>query len=186
MAVKTFTAGNVLTASDTNTYLGNAGLVYVTSANVGANPITTFSVSGCFTSTYDNYKIIWTGGLSTGTEAASLNLLPTSVTGWNTSYSMNVSYCVYGGSVSNLQTIGGTKWGFAGEMSTANKTNMNFDLFAPNLAQSTGLTGFYIGGGGAGASAGIHTIASAFSGFTISTSSTFTGGTITVYGYRKA
>jgi hypothetical protein len=29
MAIKTFTTGEVLTASDTNTYLANAGLVFV-------------------------------------------------------------------------------------------------------------------------------------------------------------
>ena len=34
MAIKTFTTGEVLTASDTNTYLANAGLVYITSTAV--------------------------------------------------------------------------------------------------------------------------------------------------------
>jgi hypothetical protein len=187
MAIKTFTTGEVLTASDTNTYLANSGLVYVTSVTVPTSPASnTVSVSGCFTSTYDNYKIIWTGGVSVGAEALSLNLLPTSVTGWNTSYSQIVTYVTYAGAASTLNTNAGTKWGFAGEITTVNKTNVNFELLAPNLAQYTGLTNFYNGGGGAGAGAGIHAIASAFTGFTISGASNFTGGTITVYGYRKA
>ena len=185
MAIKTFTTGEVLTAADTNTYLANSGLVYVTSATVGSGS-NTVSVSNCFSSTYDNYKIIWTGGVSVGAEALTLNLLPTSVTGWNTSYSMNVSYCGYSGTVTNLLTNSGAKWGYCGEITTANKTNINFELFAPNLAQYTGFANSYIGGGGAGCGAGIHQIASAFTGFTISGASNFSGGTITVYGYRKA
>jgi hypothetical protein len=58
MAVKTFTAGNVLTASDTNTYLTNSGLVYVTNTTLSA--ASTISINNCFSSTYDNYKIVLT------------------------------------------------------------------------------------------------------------------------------
>jgi hypothetical protein len=36
MAIKTFTTGEVLTASDTNTYLANSGLVYVKSQTIGS------------------------------------------------------------------------------------------------------------------------------------------------------
>jgi hypothetical protein len=187
MAIKTFTTGEILTASDTNTYLANSGLVYITSVTVPTSPASnTVSVSNCFTSTYDNYKVIYTGGVSVGAEALSLNLLPTSVTGWNTSYSMVVSYVTYGASPTPLTTNGGSQWGFCGEITTVNKTNINFELFAPNLAQYTGLSNAYLGGAGAGAGAGIHAIASAFTGFTISGAQNFTGGTIAVYGYRKA
>jgi hypothetical protein len=55
MAVKTFTTGEVLTAADTNTYLNNGGLVYVSSgAFTGA---ATFDITG-FSSTFDYYKLI--------------------------------------------------------------------------------------------------------------------------------
>lgn len=56
MAIKTFTTGEVLTAADTNTYLANSGLVYVTSTTfTGSSAV---SIDNCFSSTYDNYKII--------------------------------------------------------------------------------------------------------------------------------
>lgn len=56
MAVKTFTSGEVLTASDTNTYLNNGGLVYITGGtSSGANA---FTVSNCFTSAYTNYQLV--------------------------------------------------------------------------------------------------------------------------------
>jgi hypothetical protein len=63
MAIKTFTTGEVLTASDTNTYLANSGLVYV-----GGGPLATATTlfQGVFTGTYRNYKIFidqiaWSG-----------------------------------------------------------------------------------------------------------------------------
>jgi hypothetical protein len=54
MAIKTFTTGEVLTASDTNTYLNNGGLVYITQATISG---TSTSINNCFTSTYANYLI---------------------------------------------------------------------------------------------------------------------------------
>lgn len=59
MAVKTFTTGEVLTASDTNTYLNNGGLVYITEATATSG--TTLSVNNCFTSTYVGYVLYMTG-----------------------------------------------------------------------------------------------------------------------------
>jgi hypothetical protein len=185
MAIKTFTAGEVLTAADTNTYLANSGLVYITSATVGSGS-STVSVTNCFSSTYNNYKITWIGGVSVGAEALALNLLPTSVTGWNTSYYQHLAYGTYAGVSTPLFTNNLSKWTYVGEITTVNKTTINFELFAPNLAQWTGFSNAYNGGGGAGTGAGVHQIASAFTGFTISGGSNFSGGTITVYGYRKA
>lgn len=56
MAIKTFSVGEVLTASDTNTFLANSGLVYVTQASwtTGAS----VSVNNCFTSTYSSYRLV--------------------------------------------------------------------------------------------------------------------------------
>jgi len=169
----------VIPTGATNGTVGATGTVTV------GTSISTVSVLGCFTSLYDNYKIIWTGGLSVGAEALSLNLLPTSVTGWNTSYYQHIAYNTYGAGVVGLYSNNAAKWTYVGEITSTSKTNINFELFAPNLAQFTGLSNNYVGTGGAGSGAGIHQIASAFTGFTISGASNFTGGTITVYGYRK-
>ena len=57
MAIKTFTSGEVLTASDTNTYLANSGLTHIaTATNSGA--VAGLVVDNCFTSAYDNYRIV--------------------------------------------------------------------------------------------------------------------------------
>lgn len=64
MAIKTFTTGEVLTASDTNTYLANSGLVYVAQSTPTANA--TINIDSVFTSTYRNYYVVIRGTASTG------------------------------------------------------------------------------------------------------------------------
>lgn len=57
MPVKTFSVGELATSADVNTYLANAGLVYVTQATLGtAGP--SLSVNSCFTSTYSAYRLV--------------------------------------------------------------------------------------------------------------------------------
>ena len=57
MAIKTFTTGEVLTAADTNTYLANSGLVYVKQQAFSGSA--TAQVTSCFSSTYDNYRLVF-------------------------------------------------------------------------------------------------------------------------------
>ena len=55
MAVKTFATGEILTATDTNTYLANSGLVYISQTSLGG--ATALNIDGCFTSTFTHYLI---------------------------------------------------------------------------------------------------------------------------------
>jgi len=55
MAIKTFAVGEVLTASDTNTYLANSGLVYVSGGAMSAS--TNITADSVFTSTYRHYVL---------------------------------------------------------------------------------------------------------------------------------
>ena len=57
MAIKTFTTGELLTASDTNTYLANSGLVYVKSQTIGGVGVTSVDITNAFSATYDNYLV---------------------------------------------------------------------------------------------------------------------------------
>ena len=56
MAIKTFTTGELLTASDTNTYLANSGLVYVSSGTT-AGTANTLAIATAFSSTYEHYLL---------------------------------------------------------------------------------------------------------------------------------
>ena len=76
-------------------------------------------------------------------------------------------------------------FGYVGE-SNASINNVNIDVFNPNLAKFTTIQGSYIGVTYAGVCGGVHQVATAYTGFTLAVAGTMTGGTITVYGYRKA
>jgi hypothetical protein len=56
MAIKTFTTGEVLTASDTNNFLANAGLDYITQASWTTGGVV--AVNNCFTSKYSSYRLV--------------------------------------------------------------------------------------------------------------------------------
>ena len=58
MAIKTFTTGEVLTAADTNTYLANSGLTYITGGTQSGTAA--LNADGVFTSTYLNYRLVLT------------------------------------------------------------------------------------------------------------------------------
>lgn len=58
MAIKTFTTGEVLTASDTNTYLANSGLVVVKQVSFTSAADSGTNFQSIFNSTYDSYKIV--------------------------------------------------------------------------------------------------------------------------------
>lgn len=185
MAVKTFTSGETLTASDTNTYLANSGLVYITSATVGSG-VSSVTVSNVFSSTYDNYHIIYSGGtLSTG-DSISLK-----IGNATTNYNM---WMVYESFTAGTNTPKGSGlvnqplayWVGGGDTNAAVAETV---VIGPNLAKYTFWrnTGFYFAGTYGGWSSGVLKDTTQHTSFSLSPlTATMTGGTITVYGFRKA
>jgi hypothetical protein len=182
MAIKTFTAGEVLTAADTNTYLANSGLVYIKQQTIGS-AVASVTVSDAFSTTYDNYKIVISGGLASGLTTLVLTL-GASVTG----YSSGTFYVSYGSTTPLAASDNASSsFGYAG-YATTGFIAFNLDVVNPFLAKPTvfGPTN-WAAGTVAGTGTGIHNVATSYTAFTIATSSgTLTGGTIFVYGYRKA
>lgn len=182
MAVKTFTTGEVLTASDTNTYLANGGLVYVTSVTVGS-AVSSVTVSNCFTATYDAYKIIYLGGSSSGTSIS----LDFNFNGAPAGWYGNLLYANFtnGAPVSfGYNNATGILHGGSG---ASGVPNMLLEVVNPYNAKPSYLQGAYIDGGNAGTVSATNANSTSYTGFVIKPSSgTITGGVITVYGYRKA
>lgn len=181
MATKTFTSGSVLTASDTNTYLANSGLVFVKSQTVGS-AVASVTVSAAFDSTYDDYRIIYTNGTASATCDIRLQLGTT-----NTSYYGFLIYGNYGAAtVLGANTNAGTLFPHCGG-ADSNYCFLAVDVYSPNLARGTMLTTISnLSGVNFGMFGGRQASATQFTAFTISPSSgTLTGGQITVYGVRK-
>lgn len=192
MAIKTFTTGEVLTASDTNTYLANAGLVYVTEATFTSTP--TVTVSNCFTSTYANYRILVYAEGTSNTNALTMTFI---------SGGTERTAGYYGQVMSYDPTAGSTTW-YAYNQTTrlpigwlpngfSNQGSMSVDIYNPQvstLKTSTHGTHFGISSGAAfyaGMSGGQYTTAEAQQGFWLrNVAGTNMTGKVFVYGYRSA
>ena len=184
MAVKTFTTGEVLTASDTNTYLNNGGLVYVKSQVVGSG-VTTVTVSDAFSATYDNYRIIYSGGTSSSASSLGMRL--------GTSAANYYGFLVSG--VFSTNTVNGTgrnntdrMFYLGGSSGAGQAVVLSVDVINPFTSLYTRfLNGIYLDTNEFGTMQGEHRVVSSYSSFEILPGAgTITGGTITVYGYRKA
>jgi len=178
------TVGQVLTSAYVNNNI-NSGLVYVTSATIGTS-VASVTLSNAFNSTYDNYRVIVSGGVNTVASGANL-VLGSSVADY---YSAQVS-CLYSADgTSYTRTNGGASWANVGS-AFADGLALDVVLFNPFLAKFTGLAigsrTDYRTAGAMSVGGGYHAVASSFSALTFSAGVGFmTGGTISVYGFRKA
>jgi hypothetical protein len=181
MAIKTFTTGEVLTASDTNTYLANAGLVYITSTTVGTG-VTSVTVNNVFSSTYDNYKVLVTGGTSSTGANLALTLGATA-----TGYYSSIVYTLFATSVvGGIGSNNAASFPYAG-IARTNWSHMDLDILNPYTAQRTTIGGPFINIDATGSVGGFLDNTTSYTAFTLTANSgTLTGQTITVYGYRKA
>jgi len=182
MAIKTFTTGEVLTASDTNTYLANSGLVYVTSTTVGSG-VSSVTISNCFSSTYDNYRITYAGGVSSASGSGYLQL-----SGITTGlYYGALPFLSWPSTYGSVADSGSTSWRYVAG-GNATFASMNLDLAMPFATKTKTIQAWYTRNGYSGFYTGYCDSISSATGFTLGNIDwgTMTGGTITVYGYRKA
>lgn len=175
----TFSSGAVLTAAQMN----SVGLWLVKSQVVGT-AVSSVTVSSAFSSDYDNYRIIYTGGTASTDNDLKLTLGATA-----TGYYAGFAYVPYAsGAITAVSNNNATSWAYAGS-ARPNGTSLDVDLFNPKLALRTGMTSRYFGMstvGVGGNSSGYLNNATSYTAFTITcTSGNITGGTIRIYGYRN-
>jgi len=191
MAIKTFTTGEVLTASDTNTYLANSGLVYVTS---GALSLTATNFEGCFTSTYTNYRILIDQISMSGAGDIYWQMLTNATVINAANYAW--AYAGYNSAAAaDNSGAGGQVHAYTGLSLSAAVANLkigsiSIDLFNPNVAQQTNAitqSASYLTSYRSLSGAGFHGLTTAYNGIRFTTSSAVTmAGNVTIYGYRKA
>ena len=181
MAVKTFTDLTTLPASDINTYLANAGLDYVKEQAVGAG-VGSVTVTGAFSATWDHYRVVWAGWTSNQSNIA-LQLRFANTTG----YYANMRFDTWNGTNNTLQTVNQT-FAYFGLTGTANNCVVCVDIYNPfRSGFMTSYTGMYVGQDYYGMGGGTYAQTTSQSAITfIQPTGTVSGGTIYVYGYRKA
>ena len=165
------------------TALGGAypGLRLIKKQTIGS-AVSTVAVTDAFSATYENYKIIISGGSCSANGYLKLNL-----TGSTTGYSM---FMIYGSFASNTVEGAGlsnqASWDYAGGMQSGQYLYMNAEIMTPFLAKYTRLSSLATAQThvNTGTATGVHAVATSYTGFTVTPSTgTITGGTIYVYGY---
>lgn len=182
MAIKTFTSGEVLTASDTNTFLANAGLVFVKSQTIIGTP-SSITVTDAFSSTYDNYVV-----QVTNTTASAGTFVSIAFGSTTSGYQWNLIYTNYATSAQTLNNNNDSALKYVAATVSGTKLNCSIPISGPNISGYTTVGPCsYADAGAAGTSNGFVNSTTQYTSFTISVGSgNLTGGVITVYGYRKA
>jgi hypothetical protein len=162
-------------------YIGMSGLQLVKKQTIGS-AVSSVTVTGAFSATYENYKIIISGGV--GSTSADLQL---SLDGITTGYYSCLTYQPFSStSVIGAAANNAARWSWTGAGSTAALT-MNLDLIAPNLAKPKIANAIYNELGTTatnGISRQYNASTTQATGLTVTPSGgTLTGGTIYVYGY---
>ena len=184
----------------------DAGLVQVvpTSVAVGSgsgsadgNGAITFSgassvsINGCFSSNYNNYKIIIDISPSTGMTLSSR--LRVSGSDNTTSNYNAVTYAIENRAVAEFSNTseGGTSW-LLGNMSFSDRSHFDLSIFEPNVSQNTGLLANIMN---ATTTTGYKSVllvgaydfkaTTVFDSITFYTSTGTITGTVRVYGYRN-
>ena len=161
------------------TAVGNSGLVFVKSQTIGS-AVSSVNVTSAFSSTYDTYKIVIAGGASSAVQPLKISFGST-ITGYN--YSL--IYASYAGVVAAASGSITTAIFYIG-IGAISGISASFEVGSPNLATVTTVKSSFFDATNAGHMSGYLNNTTSYTGFTVAISAgTMTGGTITVYGYRK-
>jgi hypothetical protein len=183
------TNGQVLTADSAEATglkwaSATAGLTLIKTQTIGS-AVTSVNVTSAFSSTYDNYKIIVSGGVASGLCQLHLKLGSTVA-----NYNQFQMYGGYGGAtIIGGGQINGAAFNGSGAGTTASLT-LDVDLQNPNAAKNTHAKSNWAQSSTSGNiiwNAGYLADTTQYTDFTITASAgTLTGGTIRVYGYQNS
>jgi len=182
MAIKTFTDNTTLPASDINTYLANSGLVYVTSATATSG--SSLAINNCFSSTYNNYRVIIDNCASSGGVQMTMTFGAT-VTSY---YWANLTVSYFNGAVAGSNGANTASIQLGTVIDTNAGNGAAIDILNPNLAARTAIlstgTDNRVGELARWGQAFVANTTQ-YTGFTIAIgASTFTSCNVRVYGYR--
>jgi hypothetical protein len=165
--------------------IGASGLTLISATTIGS-AVSSVTVSGAFSATYDYYKITISGGTgSVNDEQLGLKLGSTA-TGYYNAF-VGASYAPDAtGTYSGNSTNTGTQFNAVGRIMT-DGLNLNMELNGPFLAKRTLVSGTMTSVNVGRIYSGYLDGTTSYTAFTITPASgTITGGTIRVYGYANS
>ena len=182
MAIQTFTSGQILTASDTNTYLANSGLVYIKEQTIGTT-VSTVEVTDAFSADYDNYRIVISNVTCSASQPAFRMQLGATTSGYAFG-GFEISYGV--GALNASASASSAHW-YIGNFGVSNSLSSCVEVQRPFAAQNTNYNATAGSTTWSVVQNGFLNNTTSYTAFTLLLSSgTMTGGLIAVYGYRKA
>ena len=160
------------------------GLVLVKTQTIGTT-VGSVAVTDAFSATYDAYKIVITGGVSSASPATLRLTLGATVTNY---------YWAQNGrtyaDADNSGASGGASVAWRAGGGSPKTLNMNVEIVGPFLTEETYFTGQYVFPTTTGSTlnvAGFLDNTTSYTGFTVTPDSgTLTGGTIRIYGYANS
>lgn len=178
MTFPVFAPGDVLTAADMNAVDG-----WLIKTQTIGNAVTSVTVSDVFSATYDNYRVVVTGGTAT-TENTFQFTLGSTVTGY---YWGMISF-TYAGATNGQGAANGANVLYLVNQSSSG-LNGDFCVYRPFATSATWFAGQSVRlatNQWAGSVGGWVNNTTSYTGFTLTAGSgTITGGTIRVYGLRN-
>jgi hypothetical protein len=165
-----------LEAYNGSAWVGMSGLQLVKKQTIGTG-VSTVNVTSAFSATYENYKIMVTGGVGSTAQGITLKMGATA-----TGYYAVARLLQYGGVASDLTDNNAAIWNTTGESNTTTN-QLNLDICQPFLSKWTSFQGIYTGTNNVGTLGGVLKNTTSYTDFTIGVAGTMTGGTIYVYGY---
>lgn len=187
MPVKTFTQGEVATAADTNAYLTNGGLVYITQTTLSS----TTNVNNCFSSTYDNYRLVIVTN-TFGGGAANIQMQFTAggtpnTTAANYAWVGNEQYTTSFGLVTFGANGAAAQFTVGRVDATRQQATTIVDIFNPFNTQFTGFQAYYSDAITFGRTGGALSVNTSYDGIRLYITGTPSWtGFARIYGYRQA
>ena len=163
--------------------LPSGALTLISTTTIGT-AVSSVNVTGAFSATYDNYKIVVSGGVASSASSIGLKMGATT-----TGYYSGTVLRTFAGTTSGRSNDNAASWLFLTAAST-DVIPFMVDVMNPFLSKFTLIDYMYIdvatnGDGGHGS--GVLRNTTSYTDFTLTPNSpgTLTGGTIYVYGYAK-
>jgi hypothetical protein len=170
-----------------------SGLVLISTTTIG-NAVSSISLpNNTFSSTYDNYKIIFSLARTTASSASGVIVMRYRASGTDNSASQYNSngFESRETTLSNIQTVSASSQiiGYNLTGGYESRTSTDIDIFHPNLVKQTTchVTTTSMDGGTRVVFRrnGWHNVEASYDSVTFFPSGTLTGGRITVYGYNN-
>ena len=181
------TAGLTLLTPTSIVATGGSGSIS-TNGPVSFTSASAISLNDVFSTTYDNYKLLFVGTTSLE-NTINLRMRVSGADNSTSNYYFQRTLSKNGNDVQGGEALATTSW--AGFNTNTTNTIIEVELFSPFLATATTFLGRYekvetlATVHETGTLSGIHNVASSFTGVTYTVGGGTITGTISVYGYNK-